>query len=234
MRFGAIGITEGQLFICFLLAFTGYIGVGAWNTPIDLPRWMAAYAPASLKQTFTDPMECKFILIGLAFCGVLYQVFSSCMSVWAYHRAHREERKTAKIYDKAKRMFTHHLAFQAAGVAWVFSPSTFFAEHPRIVLLTVGLLFGYQVSRLIISRVTKDPYPFPSLNLLFTPYIGLIVNCYLGEPVPTYPVAVGYLIIIVAVYAHFVVMTINQICDFLHIKCFSIPYPKNTGKAVKK
>jgi ethanolaminephosphotransferase len=147
MRFGAIGITEGQLLICFLLAITGYIGVDAWNTPIPLPSWLLAYSPAVLKPSFSEPMECKFILIFIGTLGVLYQVFSSSMSVWEYHTLHSEERKTKKIYNKAKRMFAHYLLFMLAGVAWVFSPSKFMQEHPRIILLTIGVLFGYQVVR---------------------------------------------------------------------------------------
>jgi len=39
---------------------------------------------------------------------------------------------------------------------------------------------------------------------------------------PTYPVAIAYLCVVTLSYAHFVVLTINQICDFLHIKCFKI------------
>lgn len=73
------------------------------------------------------------------------QVFSSCMSVYTYNRAHATERTTSKVYNKAKRMFAHHLVFLALGMAWVCAPSSFFPEHPRIILLTIGMLFGYQV-----------------------------------------------------------------------------------------
>lgn len=74
--------------------------------------------------------------------------------------------------------------------------------------------------------MTKDPYPFAFLNVVFTPLVCLIVNCWFGEPLPTYPLAVAYLAVILLVYAHFIVTTINQICTFLNIRCFAIPYPK--------
>ena len=226
MRFGVIGITEGQLFICALLAITGYIGVDAWNTRVELPKFLADYAPSVLKPSLSEPMEYKFILIALGTVGVMYQVISSAMSVWEYHTLHAEERRTAKIYMKAKRMYAHFILFMSAGMAWVWAPSRFFEEHSRIVLLTIGILFGYQVSRLIISRVTKDPYPFAFLNMVFLPYGLLILNCWIGEPLPTYPLSIAYLCLIFLVYAHFAVTTINQICSFLKINCFSIPYPK--------
>ena len=81
MRFGLVGITEGQLLIVGLLAFTGYIGVDAWNAPVDLPAWMAEWAPAVLKPSFQQPMEAKFILVFVGAAGVLYQVrFCSILS----------------------------------------------------------------------------------------------------------------------------------------------------------
>jgi ethanolaminephosphotransferase len=231
MRFGLIGITEGQLFIIFLLAFTGVVGVDTWDDAIPIPAWLSSNAPEFLKPSFAQPMEAKFILVFVGTVGVLYQVYSSCMSVWEYHSIHHEERRTKKIYNKAKRMFAHHCLFLAGGISWIFAPSPFFAEHPRLVLLTIGTLFGYQVSRLIISRVTKDPYPFWFLNALFVPYFALIVNSWMGETLfNSYPVSIVYLALIYVAYAHFVVLTINQICDFLGIKCFKI-VPKQTDPA---
>lgn len=49
-----------------------------------------------------------------------------------------------------------------------------------------------------------------------------------SEPLPTYPIAVSYLALVSLIYAHFIVTTITQICDFLHIRCFKIPYPKSS------
>jgi len=173
-------------------------------------------------------MERKFLLVAVGTLGVLYQVASSCLSVWEYHAAHRAERRTKKVYNKAKRMFSHHCLFLVCGLSWIFAPSPFFAEHPRLVLLTIGTLFGYQVSRLIISRVTKDPYPFFGLNVLFVPYWALILNAWSGEQLfDSYTVSIAYLAVIYLAYAHFVVLTINQICDFLGIRCFHI-VPKKT------
>ena len=75
------------------------------------------------------------------------------MSVYSYNRLHAQERTASKVYNKAKRMFAHHLVFLALGMAWVCAPSTFFPEHPRFILLTIGMLFGYQV----VSRNAAPP-----------------------------------------------------------------------------
>lgn len=90
--------------------------------------------------------------------------------------------------------------------------------------LSFSLLFlPLSQSRMILSRVTNDPYPFRQMNLLFLPYLSLLLNAYMnGQLFPQYPVALAYLGIIFLVYASFVVVTINQICDFLHIRCFII------------
>jgi len=224
MRFGIIGITEGQLFICILLALTGWIGVDAWSSTILPPKWLVdSVAPQWLAPHLHAPLARRQILIVLGCVGVVYQVLSSMMSVWEYHSLHRQKRAAEKIYNKAKRMFAHYIFFMLLAAAWIWAPSPFVWQRRRIILMTVGLLFGLQVSRLIISRVTSDPYPFGFLNVLFVPYVALIVNCWTGEVAfPSYPVAVGYLVLVFLAYAHFVVTTINQICNSLHIKCFRI------------
>lgn len=149
MRFGVIGITEGQYLIIVLLFITGLMGSEKWNVPLSsLPMdWLRANAPGFLKPSFSEPMETKFIAVFLGLVGVLYQVTSSCISVWQYHSLHSEEVRVERRYTKAKRIFVHHCCFLTVGAAWVWAPSPFFAEHTRIILLTISMLFGYQVVR---------------------------------------------------------------------------------------
>lgn len=167
MRFGMIGITEGQLLICFLLALTGYVGSDYWNTRLPLPDWLAEYAPSVLAPSFREPMEAKFVLVAVGALGVGYQLVSSCLSVWEHQRAHAQRCASARIYNKAKRMFAHYLAFCAAGVCWVAAPGSFYAQHPRIVLLTVGMLFGYQVVRKLCETASPANIDAASLTCSF-------------------------------------------------------------------
>lgn len=96
------------------------------------------------------------------------------------------------------------------------------------------LLLSLLQTRLIISRVTRDPYPFFTLNLLMLPYLALVLNCWTGERwFATYPVSIVYLSVLLLVYLHFVITTVNQICDFLRIRCFKI-VPKLDVAAVAK
>lgn len=116
-----------------------------WEGSFTVPQWFVGLMPYSVHPSFKEPMEVKFALIFLASIGVVYQLLSSFASVYEYHVLHRQERQTKKVYKKAKRMLTHYLLFTAAAVALLFAPHTFAREHPRILYLIVGLLFGYQV-----------------------------------------------------------------------------------------
>ena len=62
------------------------------------------------------------------------------------------------------------------------------------------------------------------ISLLFVFFLRLMCPFLLCSDTlfPTYPVSIAYLCFIAAAYAHFVVSAINQICDFLHIRCFVI------------
>ena len=162
MRFGLIGITEGQGLIIFLLALTGAIGVDSWNTPLAIPAWVRDNAPALLAPTFAEPMEAKFVVVFLGLIGVLYQSTSSLHSVYKYQREalHSQDTSNAKTFNKAKRMFVHHMLFLCLGCAWVCAPSSvFFQEHPRLILLTIGMLFGYQVVSSLWQRIYIRAHP---------------------------------------------------------------------------
>ena len=44
------------------------------------------------------------------------------------------------------------------GMLWKAAPTNVFERHPVIIMLILGCLFGYQVTRLIICHVTDEPY----------------------------------------------------------------------------
>jgi hypothetical protein len=83
-------------------------------------------------------------------------------------------------------------------------------------------MFGYQLARVIIAHVTLQelgvfpfmfPFPLVALNAHVALVDPLLVGC-------------GYLLLVFAVYAHFVVTVIGEICDYLGISCFTIPPEK--------
>lgn len=218
MRFGLIGVSEGQLTIVLLLAISGIFGPNVWLQTLNLP--------------FFGPTEYRYCATYLALSGLVYQATSSIYYAYDYWQEHKKEDaqsggKLKKWYKNALKIFLFYCFFVIVAVAWTNAPSTFFAEHPRLLFIIVGQLFGYQVSRLIISRVTAEPWPFTFIGTMMIPYVLLTANSWLSEPlVPEYETAMVYAAVILVLYLHFVVEIVQQICLFLNIKCFSIPPPK--------
>ncbi|ORX91021.1 hypothetical protein K493DRAFT_356123 [Basidiobolus meristosporus CBS 931.73] len=111
---------------------------------------------------------------------------------------------------------------------------------PRIVthhltpfMIYCGCSFGYMAGRIILAHVTKAPFPFPHRV-----YIPLILGS-LKAPLPAYfnwnslfPMEYEYHYILlalaysIAIYAHFAISVICEVCDYFDIWCLSIKHPK--------
>jgi ethanolaminephosphotransferase len=215
MRFGWVGVSEGQLLVMLLLLFSGILGPEVWLTEM-VPNSDISYLQGFLIR---DGM----LLFGTL--ATINHVRESIISVYHYYKGPgKNQDKTDCIVQ-----FLQYTSYMTLSTLYVFAPSDYYATHPRTVMLTIGGLFGYQLARVIIAHVTHQflgwfyivlLYPFVALNewLIYTP---------LGRPLidQTY-LAPAYLVLLFLVYAHFVVSVINEICTYLKIRCFVIPAPK--------
>ena len=77
-----------------------------------------------------------------------------------------------------------------------------------------------QMSRLIMSHMSKEPF-----HLAYWPLAAMastLLNSYYHF-LPALPLASFVGVILLAGYLRYVSAVVGEICDYLHIKCFSIP-----------
>lgn len=216
MRFGIVGVTEGQFIVMGVELMTGILGPELWSKylfpdilgmPKVLP-WLSLYT----------------VVVGTCMIGGLYQLTSSIVEVRRWYKAHPNEDKSQAIVA-----FVQFHVVVALTALWVLAPSGAMVAHPRLLLCTIGALCSYQASRLIICHTTGERYPrwfavmWPLPLVVANEWSGRLLN---GADHATWmdstSVTYGYSLYVVALYVHFVLVIINQITTYLHIRCFHI------------
>jgi phosphatidylglycerophosphate synthase len=192
MNFGLLGVTEGQLMLITIFIVTGTFGQDIWRLPVF-------------------ERELKDLLLALAAFASLYACLCAIGHVWDIH----ERRGVA-----CRRILQFALLVLLFAV-WTYSsaqvPSSLFNTMPRVYMGIFSILFCYQVSRLIISHVTEDPYDLVFRVLYPLPLVALL-DVYGDTAFPAYV----YWLFCVVVYVHFARGVTSQITAFLGIECFRI------------
>jgi len=205
MRFGIIGVTEGQLVVMSLLILTGLFGGEMW-------LWRL---PVVNVQLNTIP-----VLVG--FGGVIVAISDTTYHVRKYWSENKTEqnRITEGLYQIGQ-----FAVFESLAVIHILvTYNGLYKEHARIMLFTMGVIFSYLVSRLIISKVAHMPYP--RVHDVLIPYPFIVLNSIIGGPIDEYVLSAGYLMLASAVYCHYSYSVVVEICRFLGIRCFHI-VPQN-------
>jgi hypothetical protein len=110
----------------------------------------------------------------------------------------------------------------------VKSKSGIYDSHPTLYMITFGILFAKITNKLVIAHLSKSQMDLKDSGM-FGPAI-LFLNQYFNEFIPEYYVlwlALAWCTFDLAFYCTSVCF---EMCDYLNIKLFSIPY-KPTGKA---
>lgn len=203
MRFGIIGVTEGQLVIMAVMLATGILGPDIWEYKI--------YGDYQL----------RYAIAVFAAAPIMWQMYESIVIVRDYYRSPQGHQFNAST---AAWQLGQYLSFLGLSSAYVLAPTGLLKSHPQTVLLTCGMLFGYQVSRLIVAHVTDTPHA--KILLILWPFPLVVANAWFSIVDPA-TVAIGYAIFVAVLYAHFVVNVVHEICSSLRISCFTIqPIPQ--------
>jgi len=218
MRFGLLGVTEGQFLVMAILLSTGIFGADVWKTPVY--QWIQA----------------RHVLMVCGSVGGIYQAITSIKHVFEYIHSKKIPFSNA-MYPIIQFTITMILC-----TFYALSPydPLLFAHHPYVILLIFGCVFGYQISRLIIFHVANESYiqffyvllPLPLLTLnAYTPYFFPSYRSKLGLHASTgsqhllfnsEKAAFLYLAVLVVQYTHFLIVVVREICEGLNITCFSI------------
>lgn len=103
------------------------------------------------------------------------------------------------------------------------SKSGIYDNNPSLYMITFGILFAKITNKLVIAHMSKS-----KMEVLDSGLVGpllLFLNQYFNEWIPEYYVlwvALLWCILDLIQYCYIVCL---QMCDFMNIKLFTIPYP---------
>eukprot|EP00742_Colponemidia_sp_Colp-10_P001662 GILJ01001782.1.p1 GENE.GILJ01001782.1~~GILJ01001782.1.p1 ORF type:complete len:368 (-),score=53.33 GILJ01001782.1:285-1235(-) len=209
---GNFGVTEGQWTVIIVLVASGILPPGTLNTPL------ASLLPESLGAA----------LIARDWNVPFYMPLMMLSNIATFGVALLNIVQVIRIAKHKMEAFLQLVPLSAmVALAFVWQRTSAFAAHALIGLITLGLLFTYLTSQIIVCGMCHMPYSAFQPVLLPLPFI--VANSFAstlfqtkGPLVDEGFVMVAYGVFVGAVYSCFVVGTIQQITSYLQINCFTL------------
>jgi ethanolaminephosphotransferase len=121
---------------------------------------------------------------------------------------------------------------------WVYcSPLHLPYSHPQLTFITLGCLLANLVGRIVVARVCKlnvEAFSWILLPLILISIHSLLAKFYRIVVFNELYFLYGYCAFSIIAYFHFAIAIINDMCTFLNIHCFTIPWPNLATKQKKK
>jgi len=245
------GPVEGILTLCFVYAFTAYIGGGSfWQRSllrtVGIPK--LAFIPDILYELAWNEWYMVYGGVILVF-NTIQRYFHRLVPDMRHGFSDYQNSSTLNVFH-ARRSRGQRTRIALRGlvpffVAWILIPAYLYFQpivlyhHLVPFVFFVGLINAYSVGQIIVAHLTKSRFPF--YNVLVLPLLCAVVDSigpYLlrSTKVLGWPSALGNdvyqvafvfccLGLAIGVYGSFVIDVVYTICDYLDIWCLTIKHP---------
>ena len=213
------GPTEGLLVASSIMLVSGIYGPQIWQQPLaDIVGF----------STILGDLRAKDGWLWLLLSGFFVAHLPGCVINVAQARREKGLPLAPVLLE-----WTPMIIFSGSLLAWLGSPHSYLLKdnHLCLLCLILSFVFGRMTTKIILAHLTRQPFPYWTSLLL--PLIGgaVLVNLpYLGlEPVSAtveHHYLWAYFFLAVVVYFRWAYLVINAICEYLGIRCLSIPEEK--------
>ncbi|XP_047960439.1 choline/ethanolaminephosphotransferase 1 [Salvia hispanica] len=213
------GPTEGLLLIYSVHFFTAIVGTEWWAQPFGKSIPFSSWVPIVNEM----PMYNAALFMMIVF-AVIPTVLFNVYNVYKIVRA----KKGSMLLALA---MLYPFALLLGGVLfWDYlSPLDLLGNYPHLVILGIGLSFGFLVGRMILAHICDEPKGLKTsmcMSLLYLPFaIANALTASLNDGVPLvdeFWVLLGFFAYSVVLYMHFVTSIVHEITTALGIYCFRI------------
>lgn len=214
------GPTEGLLIASSIMLLSGLFGPQMWHQPI------ASLIPSA--QPLLHDLSILDIWVPILMAGFFFAHLPDC--VLNVVRARRSQNlPIAPVFLEWIPM----LVFVGSLIAWLGSPYSHLLSdnHLALLCLTLSFVFGRMTTKIILAHLTRQQFPW--WTSLILPLIGgaIMTNApRLGFPAVSAHFELYYLwtyfVVSTVVYFRWAYLVINAICNYLGIRCFTVPEDK--------
>jgi ethanolaminephosphotransferase len=213
------GPTEGLILASTIMILSGLFGPEIWHKPLaDMFGFEDVLGNLSVEHLWAT----------ILFAGLFLAHLPSCI----YNVA--QARKAANLPLAPTFLgWIPMILFTGSLVAWIGSPYSHLLSdnHLCLLCLTLSFVFGRMTTKMILSHLTHQLFPYWTGLLL--PLMGgaVLVNLpYLGFDAVSADIEHYYLwtyfVVSVVVYFRWAYLVINAITNYLGIQCMTIPEDK--------
>ncbi|KAL3631291.1 Cholinephosphotransferase 1 [Castilleja foliolosa] len=213
------GPTEGLMLIYMIHFFTAIVGSEWWVQEFGKSIPFLSWVP--FLNEIVMHKAALYLMI----------IFAVIPTVWFnVHNVYKVVKARNGNMLLALAMLYPFLVLLGGVLAWEYlSPSGLMSKYPHLVVLSIGLAFGFLVGRMILAHLCDEPKGLKtnmSMSLFYLPLgIANALTARLNDGVPLvdeFWVLLGFFAYTVALYMHFATSVIHEITTALGIYCFRI------------
>ncbi|XP_044255893.1 choline/ethanolaminephosphotransferase 1 isoform X3 [Tribolium madens] len=211
LRFGRIDVTEAQYTIMGILLLSTIFGPSVWSTKIP-----------------GLDMEVKLIPIGVA-CAVALLLAQANVSI-IFTGGVGKNGSTVAGTSVLSPVIPFSMVLVPAFIIYQKSTQHVYEEHPALYVLAFGLVAAKVTNRLVVAHMTKSEMDYMDWSLLGPAM--LFLNQYFNTFIREYYILWLCMIWVIVDLLRYCYQICQEICDFLHVELFRIPYPGGPQRVV--
>ncbi|KAL1915764.1 uncharacterized protein VTP21DRAFT_6523 [Calcarisporiella thermophila] len=217
------GPVEGVIILISIHFLSGLKGPLWWDTGLRDGLGLSASTLPWLPNT---PYNILFMYFGAL--GLTFNTITAAINVI------KARKKVNKPLIAPFLNLVPYLLLVGIVLAWVRASPEILIEHFVSFTLFFGLTFGYMVGGMILAHVTKAPFPFYKRNLI--PFAIGSINANMQSLFNIKPLFTGKLeayyiyaclAFSLAIYTHFSLSVIDELCTYFDINCLTIKKKKD-------
>ncbi|CAH1983883.1 unnamed protein product [Acanthoscelides obtectus] len=210
LRFGKVDVTEAQFTIMSILTISAIFGSTIWSTKL-----------------FSDSFELwYFIPISTFLCG-LYCLYSNLSVIFTGGVG--KNGSTVAGTSVLSPVIPFSMVLVPAFIIYKKSTQEIYENHPALYILAFGLVATKVTNKLVVAHMTKSEMEYTDSSLLGPTM--LFLNQYFNTFINEYYVLWLCLIWVVIDLVRYCSQICQEICDYLHVELFRIPYPGGPQKS---
>ncbi|CAH1173445.1 unnamed protein product [Phaedon cochleariae] len=209
LRFGKIDVTEAQFTIMGILLLSTIFGPSMWSM-----------------KFFSDNFQIWYLIpISTLACG-LVALYSSLTVICTGGIG--KNGSTVAGTSVLSPIIPFTLVLVPAFIIYKKSTQDIYQNHPALYILSFGLVAAKVTNRLVVAHMTKSEMEYIDWSLMGPAM--LFLNQYFNTFINEYYILWLCLIWVAIDLVRYCYQVCEEICDYLHIDLFRIPYPGGPQK----